>query len=139
MKNIFKIKENVDMSEKTDESKVAADAGTEQDLADALKGKDWKKVLFVLLITIVLYLEVIYLVPLLVLISVVLYLLKGEVDPRVATFSGALVGVITGSLNYVLFHSNDKPWPLSPWPSKDSAAEAVDQAVQSSATDVSKD
>ena len=127
------------MSEKTDESKVAADAGTEQDLADALKGKDWKKVLFVLLITIVLYLEVIYLVPLLVLISVVLYLLKGEVDPRVATFSGALVGVITGSLNYVLFHSNDKPWPLSPWPSKDSAAEAVDQAVQSSATDVSKD
>ena len=30
------------MSEKTDESKVAADAGTEQDLAEALKGKDWK-------------------------------------------------------------------------------------------------
>ena len=127
------------MSEKTDESKVAADAGTEQDLAEALKGKDWKKVLFVVLITIVLYLEVIYLVPLLVVISVVLYLLKGEVDPRVATFSGALVGVITGSLNYVLFHSNDKPWPLSSWPNKDSAAGAVDEVVQSSATDVSKD
>ena len=57
------------MSEKLEENKAFEEVSAKQDLADAPKGKDWKKIAFVVLITVVLYLEVIYLVPLLVLTS----------------------------------------------------------------------
>jgi hypothetical protein len=123
------------MSEKLEENKAFEEVSAKQDLADAPKGKDWKKIAFVVLITVVLYLEVIYLVPLLVLTSAAFYLIKGQVDERVANFSGALVEAIAGSLSYALFHSDNKPWPLGPWPSMNSVVEEVVDDKKSSSSD----
>jgi len=105
-----------------------AEAENQPDLAEAMKKKDWKKILFVVLLTITVSLEVIYLVPLLVIISVAFYLLKGEVDERVAKFSDSLVAVIAGSLSFIMFRSEDKPWPLASWPGVNDASD--DNAVE---------
>ena len=80
-----------------------------------------------------LYLEVVYATFLLVLVNVALYFIKGSVDIRIVNICDALIMVVNGTLRYILFRTDDKPWPLSPWPatevttSNDSTATA--QAV----------
>lgn len=91
-------------------------AEREERFSETVKGKDWEKLLFVVLLSAALYLEIVYATFLLVLLSVVRYLIKGSVDPRICNFSDALITVINGTLRYILFRSDDKPWPLSPWP-----------------------
>jgi hypothetical protein len=91
----------------------------EDSVSQTVNGKDWERLLFVVLLSAALYLEVVYATFLLVLLSVVRYLIKGSVDPRIANFSDALITVISDTLRYVLFRSEKKPWPISPWPAKD--------------------
>ena len=102
------------MTEEKEEKPIAA--GGEESLSDTVQGIDWEKLLFVVLLSAALYLEIVYAAFLLVLLSVVRYLVKGGVDARIFNFSDALITVVHDTLRYVLFRSNDKPWPLSPWP-----------------------
>ena len=91
-------------------------------MSETIKGKDWEKLLFVVLLSVALYLEVVYAALLLVLLSVVRYLIKGSVGPRLSNFSDALITVVNGTLRYILFRTDDKPWPLSPWPATEVSA-----------------
>ena len=119
------------MSEEDEKNTV--EAKREESLSETIKGKDWKRILFVILLSIILYLEVVYATFLLVLVNVVLYVFKGSVDIRIVNICDALITVVSGTLRYILFRTDDKPWPLSPWPatevttSNDSTATA--QAV----------
>ena len=119
------------MSEEDEKNTV--EAKREESLSETIKGKDWKRILFVILLSIILYLEVVYATFLLVLVNVALYFIKGSVDIRIVNICDALIMVVNGTLRYILFRTDDKPWPLSPWPatevttSNDSTATA--QAV----------
>ena len=105
-----------------EDEKNTVEAKREEGLSETIKGKDWEKLLFVLLLSVALYLEVVYVSFLLVLVSVIRYLVKGSMDPRISNFSDALITVVNGTLRYILFRSDDKPWPLSPWPVTEVAA-----------------
>jgi hypothetical protein len=96
--------------------KNTLEAPHEEDLSETIKGRDWEKLIFVVLLSAALYLEVLYAAFLLVLVSVVRYLVKGSMDPRISNFSDALITVVNDTLRYILFRTDDKPWPLSPWP-----------------------
>jgi hypothetical protein len=102
--------------------KNTVEAAREEGVSEAIKGKDWEKLLFVVLLSVALYLEVVYAALLLVLLSVVRYLIKGSVGPRVSNFADALITVVNDTLRYVLFRTDDKPWPLSPWPATEVSA-----------------
>ena len=105
-----------------EDGKNTVKAAREEDVSETIKGKDWEKLLFVVLLSVALYLEVVYAALLLVLLSVVRYLIKGSVDPRLSNFSDALITVVNGTLRYILFRTDDKPWPLSPWPATEVSA-----------------
>jgi len=118
------------MSEEDEKNTV--EAKREESLSETIKGKDWKRILFVILLSIILYLEVVYATFLLVLVNVVLYVFKGSVDIRIVNICDALITVVSGTLRYILFRTDDKPWPLSPWPATEvtaSNATATAQAV----------
>ena len=102
--------------------KNALEAAREESLSETIKGRDWEKLLFVVLLSAALYLEVVYAALLLVVLSVVRYLIKGSVGPRLSNFSDALITVVNGTLRYILFRTEDKPWPLSPWPATEVSA-----------------
>ena len=105
-----------------EDGKNTVKAAREEDVSETIKGKDWEKLLFVVLLSAALYLEVVYAVLLLVLLSIVRYLVKGSMDPRMSNFSDALITVVNGTLRYILFRTDDKPWPLSPWPATEVSA-----------------
>ena len=105
-----------------EDGKNTVEAAREEDVSETIKGKDWEKLLFVVLLSAALYLEVVYAVLLLVLVSIVRYLVKGSMDPRMSNFSDALITVVNGTLRYILFRTDDKPWPLSPWPATEVSA-----------------
>ncbi|GEM_PF-1941182 len=118
------------MSEEDEKNTV--EAKREESLSETIKGKDWKRILFVILLSIALYLEVVYATFLLVLVNVALYFIKGSVDIRIVNICDALIMVVNGTLRYILFRTDDKPWPLSPWPATEvtaSNATATAQAV----------
>ena len=102
--------------------KNTVEAVQEEGVSETIKGKDWEKLLFVVLLSAALYLEVVYAALLLVLLSIVRYLIKGSVGPRLSNFSDALITVVNGTLRYILFRTDDKPWPLSPWPATEVSA-----------------
>jgi hypothetical protein len=104
-----------------EDGKNTVEAAREEGVSETIKGKDWEKLLFVVLLSVALYLEVVYAALLLVLLSVVRYLIKGS-DPRLSNFSDALITVVNGTLRYILFRTDDKPWPLSPWPATEVSA-----------------
>lgn len=115
-----------------EDEKNTVEAKREEGLSETIKGKDWKRILFVILLSIILYLEVVYATFLLVLVNVVLYFFKGSVDIRIVNICDALITVVSGTLRYILFRTDDKPWPLSPWPATEvtaSNATATAQAV----------
>ena len=105
-----------------EDGKNTVKAAREEDVSETIKGKDWEKLLFVVLLSAALYLEVVYAALLLVLLSIVRYLIKGSVGPRLSNFSDALITVVNGTLRYILFRTDDKPWPLSPWPATEVSA-----------------
>ena len=120
--------------------KNTVEAVQEEGLSETIKGKDWEKLLFVVLLSVALYLEVVYVALLLVLISVVRYLIKGSVGPRVSNFADALITVVNDTLRYVLFRTDDKPWPLSPWPATevsagDDSVETLEEVAEKLAKD----
>ena len=102
--------------------KNTVEAVQEEGVSETIKGKDWEKLLFVVLLSVALYFEVVYAALLLVLLSIVRYLIKGSVGPRLSNFSDALITVVNGTLRYILFRTDDKPWPLSPWPATEVSA-----------------
>jgi len=102
--------------------KNTVEAARQEGVSETIKGKDWEKLLFVVLLSAALYLEVVYAALLLVVLSVVRYLIKGSVGPRLSNFSDALITVVNGTLRYILFRTDDKPWPLSPWPVRGASA-----------------
>ncbi|MDG2271980.1 MAG: DUF4389 domain-containing protein [Halioglobus sp.] len=104
------------------------DSGLGEGFPKTVKDKDWKRIIVVILLCIALYLEVVYAAFLLVLASIVLYLINGSVDPRVSHFSGALITVVSDTLRYVLLQADDKPWPLTPWPSTEES-QSTDSVV----------
>ena len=56
--------------------KNTVEAVQEEGVSETIKGKDWEKLLFVVLLSVALYFEVVYAALLLVLLSVVRYLIK---------------------------------------------------------------
>ncbi len=58
-----------------EDGKNTVEAAREEGVSETIKGKDWEKLLFVVLLSVALYLEVVYAALLLVLLSVVRYLI----------------------------------------------------------------
>ncbi len=123
-----------------EDGKNTVEAAREEVVSETIKGKDWEKLLFVVLLSVALYLEVVYAALLLVLLSVVRYPIKGSVGPRLSNFSDALITVVNGTLRYILFRTDDKPWPLSPWPATEvsagnDSAETAEEVAEKLAAD----
>ena len=73
----------------------------------------------VIAFSVLLYFEVVYGVLITVFVCLIAFLLKGEVPEKIAKFTSAASQVLRGTMEYVLFQTEKKPWPLQPWP-KDS-------------------
>lgn len=67
---------------------------------------------------VLLYFEVVYGVSIAVLVCLVAYLLKGEVPDNIRVFVSAAMTVVHGTIAFVLFQTDEKPWPLRSWPSE---------------------
>ena len=67
---------------------------------------------------VLLYFEVVYGVSIALLVCLVAYLLKGEVPDNIRVFVSAAMTVVHGTIAFVLFQTDEKPWPLRPWPSE---------------------
>ena len=67
---------------------------------------------------VLLYFEVVYGVTIGVLVCLVAYLLKGEVPDNIGAFFSAAMKVVNGTIAFVLFQTDEKPWPLRSWPSE---------------------
>ncbi len=67
---------------------------------------------------VLLYFEVVYGVTIGVLVCLVAYLLKGEVPDNIGAFVSAAMKVVNGTIAFVLFQTDEKPWPLGSWPSE---------------------
>ena len=67
---------------------------------------------------VLLYFEVVYGVSIAVLVCLVAYLLKGEVPDNISVFVSAAMKVVYGTIAFVLFQTDEKPWPLRSWPSE---------------------
>ena len=59
---------------------------------------------------VLLYFEVVYGVTIGVLVCLVAYLLKGEVPDNIGAFVSAAMKVVTGTIAFVLFQTDEKPW-----------------------------
>ena len=67
---------------------------------------------------VLLYFEVVYGVSIGVLVCLVAYLLKGEVPDNIGAFVSAAMKVVNSTIAFVLFQTDEKPWPLGSWPSE---------------------
>jgi hypothetical protein len=67
---------------------------------------------------VLLYFEVVYGVSIGVLVCLVAFLLKGEVPDNIRVFVSAAMKVVHGTIAFVLFQTDEKPWPLRSWPSE---------------------
>ncbi len=67
---------------------------------------------------VLLYFELVYGVSIGVLVCLVAYLLKGEVPEKIDAFVSAALKVLHGTIAFVLFQTDEKPWPLRSWPSE---------------------
>ena len=67
---------------------------------------------------VLLYFEVVYGVSIALLVCLVAYLLKGEVPDNIRVFVSAAMTVMHGTIAFVLFQTDEKPWPLRSWPSE---------------------
>ena len=67
---------------------------------------------------VLLYFEVVYGVSIALLVCLVAYLLKGEVPDNIRVFVSAAMTVVHGTIAFVLFQTDEKPWPLRSWPSE---------------------
>ena len=67
---------------------------------------------------VLLYFEVVYGVSIALLVCLVAYLLKGEIPDNIRVFVSAAMTVVHGTIAFVLFQTDEKPWPLRSWPSE---------------------
>ena len=67
---------------------------------------------------VLLYFEVVYGVSIALLVCLVAYLLKGEVPDNIRVFVSAAMTVVHDTIAFVLFQTDEKPWPLRSWPSE---------------------
>ncbi len=104
--------ENAESEPETDEPNAVEDT-TAGDLKEKLL-----RVGMVVAFSVLLYFEVVYGVFIGVLICLAAYLLKGEIPDQVATFVSAALRVVSGTIAFVLFQTDEKPWPLRSWPSE---------------------
>tara|TARA_B100000674_G_C37197558_1_gene626838 strand:- start:70 stop:498 length:429 start_codon:yes stop_codon:yes gene_type:complete len=104
--------ENAESEPDTDEPNAVEDT-TAGDLKEKLL-----RVGMVVAFSVLLYFEVVYGVFIGVLICSVAYLLKGEVPDQVAAFVSAALRVVHSTIAFVLFQTDEKPWPLRSWPSE---------------------
>ena len=104
--------ENAESEPETDEPNAVEDT-TAGDLKEKLL-----RVGMVVAFSVLLYFEVVYGVFIGVLICSVAYLLKGEVPDQVAAFVSAALRVVHSTIAFVLFQTDEKPWPLRSWPSE---------------------
>ena len=104
--------ENAESEPETDEPNSVEDT-TAGDLKEKLL-----RVGMVVAFSVLLYFEVVYGVFIGVLICSVAYLLKGEVPDQVAAFVSAALRVVHSTIAFVLFQTDEKPWPLRSWPSE---------------------
>ncbi|HAL42498.1 MAG TPA: hypothetical protein DCP57_08645 [Gammaproteobacteria bacterium] len=118
-----------------EENKVEAEksgsAAAEKAMAEMAK-KDWMRILYVLILCVFLYFEVVWAAMILVALQVLVYLVKGEPNEKLSGFADKLAGVIGETVDYVLFRTSDKPWPFkssaeAEEPSAEPAAEASEE------------
>ncbi len=104
--------ESAESEQVTDEPNADEDT-TASDLKEKLL-----RVGTVVAFSVLLYFEVVYGVFIGVLVCLVAYLLKGEVPEKIDAFVSAALKVVHGTIAFVLFQTDEKPWPLRSWPSE---------------------
>ena len=99
----------------TVEANVADSPAIEEDKSGELKDK-LARIGTVIAFSVVLYFEVVYGLMLSVLVCLIAFTLKGEIPEKIADFMHAGAKVLQDTTSFVLFQTEDKPWPLQSWP-----------------------
>ncbi len=81
-----------------------------------LNPKHWLRLLIMVLLAFVLGIIVRLAVPVISIVQWVLTLITGEQNARLKTFSGSLNAYMHQITQYLSFHSEQAPFPLSDWP-----------------------
>ncbi len=82
-----------------------------------LNPSHWLRLLIMILMCFILAIAVCYLVPIIFIVQWVLSLFTGEQNARLKSFSSSLNTYLHQILQYLSFHSDEAPFPMSDWPS----------------------
>ena len=105
-------------SESAESEQVTDEPNADEDTTAGDLKEKLLRVGTVVAFSVLLYFEVVYGVFIGVLVCLVAYLLKGEVPEKIDAFVSAALKVVHGTIAFVLFQTDEKPWPLRPWPSE---------------------
>ncbi|MFT5260193.1 MAG: hypothetical protein ACI9J2_001783 [Saprospiraceae bacterium] len=83
-----------------------------------LNPKHWIRLLIMVLLCFVLGIIICYAIPIIFVVQWVLTLFTGDQNARLKDFSGNLNTYMHQILQYLSFHSEQAPFPLSDWPTK---------------------
>ena len=84
----------------------------------------WIRGLFIIIYAIIFYM-LYWVVWLVVVFQFVMKVLLGKLNPQLMNFSAGLTRYALQILRYVTFQSEERPWPVGPWPEADAPAPAI--------------
>ena len=105
-------------SESAESEQVTDEPNADEDTTASDVKEKLLRVGTVVAFSVLLYFEVVYGVFIGVLVCLVAYLLKGEVPEKIDAFVSAALKVVHGTIAFVLFQTDEKPWPMRSWPSE---------------------
>jgi len=113
--------ESPETSDRPEKETPSATGSAEAESTAAAKssGAVFIRVALVILFSILLYIEVKYGILLGVLVTLVTHLAIGEPPEQVRKFLKALSKVVFSTVAFVLMQTEERPWPLAPWPKSD--------------------
>lgn len=75
----------------------------------------WLRGLFIIVYAVISYV-LFWIIWLVVIFQFVMKVLTANLNPNVMNFSGGLTRYAFQILEYVTFQSEERPWPIGPWP-----------------------
>jgi len=97
-----------------------SDANNAGDMKTNVKNPDtWLRGLFIIIYAVISYV-LFWIIWLVVIFQFVMKVLTANLNPNVMNFSGGLTRYAFQILEYVTFQSEERPWPIGPWPAEKS-------------------
>jgi hypothetical protein len=75
----------------------------------------WLRGLFIIVYAVISYV-LFWIIWLVVIFQFIMKVLTANLNPNVMNFSGGLTRYAFQILEYVTFQSEERPWPIGPWP-----------------------